>query len=57
MTEGDHNLDMKQQQQREETRLPLRLALIFSVLKWVVGPALAVVAYLVVRWVGSVLLQ
>ena len=57
MTEGDLNLDLKQQDQREEPRLPVLPALILFVLKWVVGPVLAVVAYLVVRWVGSVMLR
>ena len=41
MTEGDlNNLDMKQQEQREEPRLPVLPALMLFVLKWVVGPAL-----------------
>ncbi len=48
MTEGDLNQDTKQQ---EETQLPGEIAVLFVIARWVIGPALAVAAFLVVRWV------
>ncbi len=57
MTEGDLNQDTKQQKQQEETQLPGEVAVVLGIARWVIGPALAVAAYLVVRWAVSVLLR
>ena len=51
MAESDQ--DAKQR----EVQLPPHMTRTFSILRWVLGPIALVAAYLVVRWVGSVLLR